>query len=97
MVQALLDDLAGISLDSDPRSVAKSGAAQDAAQMAAIEIAATGASAPPLARPGFSAGWRANSNSDHSSPSRSLASLRNSECQEHPCHQGRTGTAEERH
>jgi lambda family phage portal protein len=43
---ALLDD-AGISLDTDPRRVAKSGAAQDAAQMAAIEIAATGAAAPP--------------------------------------------------
>ena len=43
---ALLDD-AGLSLDSDPRRVAKSGAAQDAAQMAVIEIAATGAAAPP--------------------------------------------------
>ena len=32
-----------ISLDSDPRRVAKSGAAQDAAQISAIEIAATGA------------------------------------------------------
>ncbi len=42
---ALLDD-AGLSLDSDPRRVAKSGAAQDAAQLAAIEIAATGAAAP---------------------------------------------------
>ncbi len=39
---ALLDD-AGISVDTDPRRVAKSGAAQDAAQMAAVEIAATGA------------------------------------------------------
>ena len=39
---ALLDD-AGLSLDTDPRRVAKSGAAQDAAQIAAIEIAATGA------------------------------------------------------
>jgi lambda family phage portal protein len=45
---ALLDD-AGLSLDIDPRRVAKSGAAQDAAQLAAIEIAATGAAAP--ARP----------------------------------------------
>jgi lambda family phage portal protein len=42
---ALLDD-AGLSLDTDPRRVAKSGAAQDAAQMAAVEIAATGAAAP---------------------------------------------------
>jgi lambda family phage portal protein len=41
-----LDD-AGISVDTDPRRVAQSGAAQDAAQMAAIEIAATGAAAPP--------------------------------------------------
>jgi lambda family phage portal protein len=41
---ALLDD-AGLSLDTDPRRVAKSGSAQDAAQMAAIEIAATGAAA----------------------------------------------------
>ena len=47
---ALLDD-AGISLDSDPRRVAKSGSAQDAAQMAAIEIAATGAAMPPRAEP----------------------------------------------
>jgi capsid protein len=43
---ALLDD-AGLALDTDPRRVAKSGAAQDAAQMAAVEIAATGAAAPP--------------------------------------------------
>ncbi|SUE63511.1 phage portal protein [Roseomonas gilardii] len=42
---ALLDE-AGISLDTDPRRVAKSGAAQDAAQLAAIEIAATGAASP---------------------------------------------------
>jgi lambda family phage portal protein len=42
---ALLDD-AGLSLDTDPRRVAKSGSAQDATQMAAIEIAATGAAAP---------------------------------------------------
>jgi lambda family phage portal protein len=42
---ALLDE-AGISLDTDPRRVAKSGAAQDAAQMAAVEIAATGAATP---------------------------------------------------
>jgi lambda family phage portal protein len=42
---AKLDD-AGLALDSDPRRVAKSGSAQDAAQLAAIEIAATGAAAP---------------------------------------------------
>jgi capsid protein len=42
---ALLDD-AGIALDTDPRRVAKSGAAQDPAQIAAIEIAATGAALP---------------------------------------------------
>ncbi len=42
---ALLDD-AGLSLDTDPRRVAKSGSAQDAAQMAAVEIAATGAATP---------------------------------------------------
>ena len=36
----------GLALDSDPRRVAKSGPAQDAAQLAAIEIAATGAAAP---------------------------------------------------
>jgi lambda family phage portal protein len=47
---ALLDD-AGISLDSDPRRVAKSGSAQDAAQMAAVEIAATGAAMPQRAEP----------------------------------------------
>jgi len=47
---ALLDE-AGISLDTDPRRVAKSGAAQDAAQMAAVEIAATGAAALPRAEP----------------------------------------------
>ena len=47
---ALLDE-AGISLDTDPRRVAKSGAAQDAAQLAAIEIAATGAAAPPRPDP----------------------------------------------
>ncbi len=41
----MLDD-AGIALDTDPRRVAKSGAAQDAAQIAAIEIAATGAAQP---------------------------------------------------
>ena len=41
-----LADDAGISLDTDPRRVAKSGAAQDAAQIAAIEIAATGAAQP---------------------------------------------------
>ena len=43
---AQLDD-AGVSLDTDPRRVARSGAAQDAAQLAAIEIAATGAASPP--------------------------------------------------
>ena len=48
--QAVLKD-AGISLDSDPRRVAKSGSAQDAAQMAAVEIAATGAAMPPRAEP----------------------------------------------
>jgi lambda family phage portal protein len=42
---ALLDD-AGLALDTDPRRAAKSGAAQDAAQIAAVEIAATGAAAP---------------------------------------------------
>lgn len=42
---ALADD-AGLALDTDPRRVAKSGAAQDAAQIAAIEIAATGAAQP---------------------------------------------------
>jgi capsid protein len=42
---ALLDE-AGLSLDTDARRVAKSGAAQDAAQMAAVEISATGAVAP---------------------------------------------------
>jgi hypothetical protein len=42
---ALLDE-AGLALDTDPRRVAKSGSAQDAAQMAVIEIAATGAAAP---------------------------------------------------
>ncbi len=36
-------DAAGIALDTDPRRVAKSGAAQDAAQIAAVELAATGA------------------------------------------------------
>lgn len=40
----LVDD-AGLSLDTDPRRVAKSGAAHDPAQLAAIEIAATGAAA----------------------------------------------------
>ena len=42
---ALLDDT-GLALDTDPRRVAKSGVAQDPAQMAAIEIAATGAALP---------------------------------------------------
>ena len=47
----LLDE-AGLALDTDARRVAKSGAAQDAAQLAAIEIAATGpASAGPTATP----------------------------------------------
>jgi lambda family phage portal protein len=46
---ALLDG-AGLALDTDPRRVAKSGIAQDAAQIAAIEIAATGA-AQPLSDP----------------------------------------------
>ena len=47
----LLDE-AGLALDTDARRVAKSGAAQDAAQLAAIEIAATGAaSAGPAATP----------------------------------------------
>lgn len=44
---AMLDD-AGIALDTDPRRVAKSGTAQDAAQLAAIEIAATGAAMPQM-------------------------------------------------
>ncbi len=47
---ALLDE-AGLALDTDPRRVAKSGAAQDAAQLAAIEIAATGAASPPRQDP----------------------------------------------
>lgn len=38
---AALDD-AGMALDTDPRRVAKSGAAQDAAQIAAVEMAAGG-------------------------------------------------------
>ncbi len=42
-------DEAGIVLDSDPRRVGKTGAAQDPAQLAAVEIAATGAASP--ARP----------------------------------------------
>ena len=41
----MLDD-AGLAVDTDTRRVAKSGAAQDAAQLAAIEIAATGAVTP---------------------------------------------------
>ncbi|MCA3365985.1 MAG: phage portal protein, partial [Roseomonas sp.] len=44
-------DAAGISLDTDPRRVAKSGGAQDAAQMAAVEIAATGAAGTPAPTP----------------------------------------------
>lgn len=47
---ALLDD-AGLALDTDPRRVAQSGAAQDARQLAAIEIAATGAATPPAKDP----------------------------------------------
>ena len=47
---ALLDE-AGLALDTDARRVAKSGAAQDAAQLAAIEIAATGATSPPRQDP----------------------------------------------
>jgi capsid protein len=47
-INALLDD-AGISLDTDPRRVTKSGAAQDPSQMAAIEIAATGAASDEIA------------------------------------------------
>jgi lambda family phage portal protein len=43
--QAVADD-AGIILDTDPRRVAKSGGAHDAAQLAAVEIAATGAALP---------------------------------------------------
>lgn len=42
---ALADDL-GLVLDSDPRRTARGGAAQDAAQNAAVEIAATGAARP---------------------------------------------------
>jgi lambda family phage portal protein len=52
---ALLDD-AGLSLDIDPRRVAKSGAAQDAAQLAAVEIAATGAAGPPASAPTTASG-----------------------------------------
>ena len=47
---ALLDEV-GLALDTDARRVAKSGAAQDAAQLAAIEIAATGAASPPRQDP----------------------------------------------
>ena len=46
---AQLDD-AGVSLDTGPSRVARSWAAQDAAQLAAIEIAATGAAS--AAKPG---------------------------------------------
>jgi lambda family phage portal protein len=42
---AALDD-AGLTLDTDPRRVAKTGTAHDAAQIAAIEIGATGAAMP---------------------------------------------------
>jgi lambda family phage portal protein len=47
---ALLDE-AGLALDTDPRRVAKSGAAHDAGQIAAVEIAATGAALPPAPAP----------------------------------------------
>lgn len=47
---ALADDL-GIALDTDVRRVAKSGTAQDAKQLAAIEIAATGAALPQVSDP----------------------------------------------
>ena len=42
---AACDD-AGLVLDTDPRRVAKTGTAHDAAQLAAVEIAATGAASP---------------------------------------------------
>ncbi len=46
----MLDD-AGLALDTDVRRVAKSGVAQDAKQLAAVEIAATGAAAPKADTP----------------------------------------------
>lgn len=36
----------GLALETEPRRVAKTGAAQDAAPVAAVEIAATGAALP---------------------------------------------------
>lgn len=42
-------DEKGLILDSDPRRTARGGAAQDATQNAAVEIAATGAASPPAA------------------------------------------------
>ena len=44
-------DEAGIILDADPRRTAMSGGAQDAKQNAVVEIAATGAAAPPSPTP----------------------------------------------
>lgn len=44
-------DAAGVVSDADPRRVAKSGSAHDAAQIAAIEIAATGAAIPRQEQP----------------------------------------------
>lgn len=44
-------DAKGFTVDSDPRRVAKSGAAHDPAQIAAIEIAATGAAIPQQPQP----------------------------------------------
>jgi lambda family phage portal protein len=40
-------DAAGVVLDTDPRRVAKSGGAHDSAQLAAVELAATGDPMPP--------------------------------------------------
>lgn len=56
----LIDD-AGLTLDTDPRRVAKSGVAHDPAQVAAVEISATGAAQPlrqdqPAAQPPASGG-----------------------------------------
>lgn len=47
---AVLDD-AGIVLDTDPRRLAKAGSAHDPAQVAAVEIAATGAASPQQPAP----------------------------------------------
>jgi lambda family phage portal protein len=44
-------DAAGVVVDSDPRRLAKSGTAHDAAQVAAVEIAATGAAMPQAPQP----------------------------------------------